>query len=512
MKNSSYWKKTALQREIAIQEGAEFTLKDILNLYDEALEDINTEIQKIKINFQRRFGIDNETASFFLDKAQNEENMKNLIKALEAAPDEKARNDILNFIQRDGLSVRAYSARTERYEAVKTEIYARIKRLAADEGMLLRDRLKEAYKESYYGVIDDFARGMNVGVNFSKPNERAIEEALSAKWSGSRFSERIWKNTDRLAEEAQRLVTKSIMTGESNEKTAQRLTDIFEVEKHNAVTLVRTETAHIRNTADFQAYEDLGVEEYKYLATLDYVTCSLCQPLDGMVFKVSEAIEGENCPVMHPRCRCTTTVNMSYDKRRAKDPITGKYKMVDGNVTYSEWVRSLSPEQKNALDTAKKKDSRRTSDKLQHEKYMKVLGTKYVPKSFDKFCELKYNKVDEWKELKKTYKTVGEINSKPWSETFKDKAKKTYFDFKTENIDMSTHAIARFLVRKDGTNGITYTFDDIKKQCHLSANYIQADGRFVKYYNKVAVIYDTNNSTVVSIVNRKNPKSDWRKQ
>ena len=88
MKSEEYWNDAALRREIAVQTGTNYTGEEILKLYDEALSDIDTEIQKIKINFQKRFGIDNETAEYFLTQAQQEDNLKTLIKSLEYAPDE----------------------------------------------------------------------------------------------------------------------------------------------------------------------------------------------------------------------------------------------------------------------------------------------------------------------------------------------------------------------------------------------------------------------------------------
>ena len=364
MNTAEYWAKAALLRKVAVSQGSTVTAAEILRLYNEALEDIEKEIKSIAYNFQKRFGLDNETAAYFLTQAQQEENLKNLVTALEAAPNEKAREDILEYIRRDGLSVRAYAARTERYEAVKAVIYSRIKAMAAAEITLMSERLKSAYKESYYGVMDDTAKGLDVGISFAMLNDKAIEEATAARWQGRNFSERIWKNTDRLAKEAQELTVKAFMSGESLTKTSRKLAEQFEVEKFHATTLIHTETAHIQAKADFAAYEELGAEEYKYLATLDYATCSVCQPLDGMVFKLSEAREGVNYPVMHPRCRCTTTINTDYVNRRARNPLTGKSELVRGDINYSEWIASLTPEQRSALELSRKKDSRKTSDKL----------------------------------------------------------------------------------------------------------------------------------------------------
>lgn len=505
----NYWEQAALQREIAIQEGSTYTVEEILKLYDEALEDIEREIRTIKRNFQKRFGIDDETAEYFLTEAQKEENLRSLIYALEYAPNERAQQAILDYIQRDGLSVRAYAARTERYVAVEGAIYARIKRLAADETARLTGRLETAYQEGYYGMLDDTAKGLDVGLNFSMLNDRAIEEAVGAKWHGKRFSERIWSNTDRLAQAAQTIVVRSLMTGTSEAKTARELAEEFEVEKYHATTLVRTETAHIHAMADKRAYEDLGIPEYKYLATLDYRTCHICGALDGMVFKVSEIREGENYPSMHPRCRCTTTMNMQYTGRSARNVFTGKSETVDGSVTYKEWRDSMSDEEKAAFELAQKKDSRRTADKARYAQYKSVLGAENMPKTLDEFQNVMYNGGEEAERLKLSYKTVGEINSKDWTDSFKDKARQAYFNFRSENIEMSSHAIARFLSRKDGAKGITYTFDDIVRQCRMPVNYVQPDGRRVKFYNSTAIIYNSDNDTVVSIVNRKKPKKDW---
>ncbi len=407
MKSSEYWKQAALLREIAVQEGATLTAKDVLKLYDAALDDINNEIAAIKANFQRRYGLDNETASYFLTQAQQEENLNALIYALENAPDEKQRKNILEFIHRDGLSVRAYASRIERYDAVKQSIYARLKKLAAEQTGFITAMLKKAYSESYYGNIDDTAKGLDVGINFSILNDDAINEAITARWRGKRFSERIWHNTDRLAREAQELVTKSLMSGESLTKTARKLSERFEASKYQATTLIHTETAHIHAMADMKAYEDLGVKEYKYLATLDYITCETCQKWDNKVIPLSEAIEGVNYPTMHPRCRCTTTMNIDYSGRRARNPLTGKNELVDGSTTYSEWVKNLTPEQKEALNLARKKNANRTADKLQFAEYKNRLGTKVVGRSFDKFQNMKYNDIERYTELKKWFRYEG---------------------------------------------------------------------------------------------------------
>lgn len=476
MKSEEYWNDAALRREIAVQTGTNYTGEEILKLYDEALSDIDTEMQKIKINFQKRFGIDNETAEYFLTQAQQEENLKTLIKSLEYAPDEQARQDILAYIRRDGLSVRAYAARKERYEAVKAVIYARIKKVAVKEIEKLSERLQAVYKESYYGVIDDAAKQFDVGINFAILNENAINAAVSTKWHGKQFSERVWDNTDRLATTAQNLVVKSLMSGEAWSKTAEKLSTAFQVEKYNATRLIHTESSHIHAMADLKAYEDIGAEQYRYLATLDYRTCERCQQWDNMVLPLSEAREGYNYPVLHPLCRCTTTIAVDLKNRRARDPLTGKNDIVDGSVTYQEWHNSLSDEQKAALKLSKRKDSNKTSDKLQHAKYVKVLGTKEVPRSFDKWQELKYNDSEQWGILKSKAKGMIYYNKalqkEPQiTEFIKKQAVENGFKIQGLNYRIkSKESYLRKIESKYSENGNKYEINDILRYTYIGSN------------------------------------------
>ena len=104
---------------------------------------------------------------------------------------------------------------------------------------------------------------------------------------------------------------------------------------------------------------------------------------------------------------------MDYSSRTSKDPETGRYKNVDGNITYEEWVNSLSPKKKKALELARLKNERKTSDKLQYAKYKKVLGSKVIPKSFDNFQELKYTNTEKWNFIKLDYSRQNRLLQNP---------------------------------------------------------------------------------------------------
>ena len=75
------------------------------------------------------------------------------------------------------------------------------------------------------------------------------------------------------------------------------------------------------------------------------------------MFDTDKAVEGENFPPIHPRCRCVTIMaDVNLTSRIARDPLTGENYKVDGSMTFDEWKNSLSDEQKNAIDKYVKND------------------------------------------------------------------------------------------------------------------------------------------------------------
>lgn len=126
-------------------------------------------------------------------------------------------------------------------------------------------------------------------------------------------------------------------------------------------------------------------------------------------------------------------------------------------------MEGLNGEQKAALDLARKKDSRKTSDKLQHEQYKKLLGTKIVPKSFDKFQEPKYNNSEKWKELKSLYRGVN-------SGTIIQNADKRFVKIvRSSSLEYKPNGITQVITRNGGITR-NYYGDDAKQFKQISNN------------------------------------------
>src|SRR5699024_10079977 len=125
----------------------------------------------------------------------------------------------------------------------------------------------------------------------------------------------------------------------------ERITKMFQqrfegIRRHQIHRLVITEMGHIAEQATSKAYEESGIEEYEYMATLESHTCEVCARLDGKIFKMSEKREGINYPLIHPHCRCTTVPHIKdlpdVKERWMRDPETGKGKIIN-NMSFDEW-------------------------------------------------------------------------------------------------------------------------------------------------------------------------------
>lgn len=144
-------------------------------------------------------------------------------------------------------------------------------------------------------------------------------------------------------------------------------------------------------------------------------------------------------------------------------------------------------------------------DMREYEEFKEVLGAERAPQSLAKLQSLKYNKNSlEYALFKREKITISKIKGKEWSTTFKQKAIDTYYEFRENGIELTDHGVARLLSRFADKKA------EIKWICNNKPfNYLQADGRRVKFYDKIAVVYLKDADEVVSVIGRPTAKEEW---
>ncbi|MDW0112164.1 minor capsid protein [Sporosarcina saromensis] len=227
-----------------------------------------------------------------------------------------------------------------RLTSLLAQIDARLISLGHTEQMdLFSPWLSEVYLSTYYRTGYTLAKGTGMGMSFTRINERAVIEAITYPWSGQMFSERIWFNRGKLVRDIRQIITNGLIRGSSVQRMSRELKEKMNSSYKNSLRLIRTETAEVLTSSTAKGYEEYGVEEYQFLATLDNKTSSICRNLDMKIFKVKEKQAGVNASPMHPSCRSAIAPYFDgIDKiGRWSNLPDGEKKLVKGDISYDEW-------------------------------------------------------------------------------------------------------------------------------------------------------------------------------
>ncbi len=325
-KSNSYWDNRALKRLSDAEKKSSDYIERVKTMYNRAYKNIQNEIDSVYRNYSKETGLDVQKLKELLKKKETDKTWKTL------------KQQGLDKYVKDN-----YKSRISRLEQVQAQIYAKAKQIYFKEELAQKMCYKGVINDSYYKAIYDTQMGIGCDFSFHKIDDKLIDSLLSEKWSGKNYSERIWTNTDILANSLSELVGGALLSGQSIEKTSRQLRERFEVSKYYAERLVRTETNYFNNMADAMAYREMGIDKYVFVATLDSRTSPICQSMDNEVFNYKDMQVGVNFPPLHPNCRSKTRGYLGEDVektliRRARNPVTGKNEVID-NISYKDWLK-----------------------------------------------------------------------------------------------------------------------------------------------------------------------------
>ncbi|WP_228380196.1 minor capsid protein [Streptococcus suis] len=396
MDNQKYWEKRKAQRMVQEMDKAEQTAKQLDEIHKLASRHITSKIDQIFESYRRDHGLTEDEARRVLDNVKNLSDIRELKLALQNTTDSEEIRQLLIL-----LDSAPYASRIERYEALQREVDNLPTRLYKAENEASRAFYDEFIPDAYYHSVFDLQQQSGVAFAFNRIDPEEIRAIQQTPWLGANYSERIWGNTQALANELQKQLAVSLLTGRSAHETAEVIEAQFGKGSQNARRLIRTETSYFHAEMEAKAYEEADVEYYRFLATLDLRTSSICREHDGKIYKVSERITGKNYPPMHPWCRSDTIASddsewLAKATRSARDPVTGKTIQVPANMTYKDWYEKyVKPKYKaDNLDIWKIERANN-----QYEKYKSILGDK-APKSLEDYIDLKYNDGEEYEQLK----------------------------------------------------------------------------------------------------------------
>lgn len=360
MTNAEYWKQRFTQLEAAQNRKGAGAYLEIEKQYKAAQNELEAQIARWYQRFADSNGISLAQAKQWLkgqDLAEFKWDVKEYIKY--------GKENAINGAWMQELENASSKFHISRLEALQIQTQNSLETMFAQQMGTMKKALSDVYASGYYHTAYAVQQGFGLGWDIAGLDQAQIEKVLSKPWAvdGYNFSTRIWNSKTKLIGEVHNELSKNLLTGADPQKAIDSLVKKMGTSKSNAGRLVMTEQAYFSSAAQKDCFNDLDVEEYEIVATLDSHTSDICRSLDGKVFKMSDYKPGVTAPPFHVYCRSTTAPHFkdNFDAgERAARGADGKTYYVPDDVTYSEWKKAFVDGDKSGFAEVQKNHFSRT--------------------------------------------------------------------------------------------------------------------------------------------------------
>lgn len=360
MTNAEYWKQRFTQLEAAQNRKGAGAYLEIEKQYKAAQNELEAQLARWYQRFADSNGISLAQAKQWLkgqDLAEFKWDVKEYIKY--------GKENAINGAWMQELENASSKFHISRLEALQIQTQNSLETMFAQQMGTMKKALSDVYASGYYHTAYAVQQGFGLGWDIAGLDQAQIEKVLSKPWAvdGYNFSTRIWNSKTKLIGEVHNELSKNLLMGADPQKAIDSLAKKMGTSKSNAGRLVMTEQAYFSSAAQKDCFNDLDVEEYEIVATLDSHTSDICRSLDGKVFKMSDYKPGVTAPPFHVYCRSTTAPHFkdNFDAgERAARGADGKTYYVPDDVTYSEWKKAFVDGDKSGFAEVQKNHFSRT--------------------------------------------------------------------------------------------------------------------------------------------------------
>lgn len=360
MTNAEYWKQRFTQLEAAQNRKGATAYLEMEKQYKAAQNELEAQIARWYQRFADSNGISLAQAKQWLkgqDLAEFKWDVKEYIKY--------GKENAINGAWMQELENASSKFHISRLEALQIQTQNSLEAMFAQQMGTMKKALSDVYASGYYHTAYAVQQGFGLGWDIAGLDQAQIEKVLSKPWAvdGYNFSTRIWNSKTKLIGEVHNELSKNLLTGADPQKAIDSLVKKMGTSKSNAGRLVMTEQAYFSSAAQKDCFNDLDVEEYEIVATLDSHTSDICRSLDGKVFKMSDYKPGVTAPPFHVYCRSTTAPHFkeNFDAgERAARGADGKTYYVPDDVTYSEWKKAFVDGDKSGFEEVRRNHFSRT--------------------------------------------------------------------------------------------------------------------------------------------------------
>lgn len=366
-KSSAYWQKRFSALENAQNQYGQNTFHQIEPAFDKAERQIQAQIEAWYARYASNNGITLAEARKQLSAAELKElqwDVQEYIKyGQENAMNQQWMKELENASARFHIS---------RLEALKLRTQQSLEVAFGNELDSLDDMVKRLYQSGYYHTCFEVQKGFNIGWEIGQIDERKLQKVISKPWAtdGKTFSDRVWQSKTTMVNELHQQMTRTIIQGKAPDEAIKSMTKYLQNKtknaKYNAGRLVMTEQAFISSAAQKDAFNDLDVEEFEIVATLDSHTSDICREMDGKHFHMKDFQPGVTAPPFHVWCRSTTVPYFDDEWGRSGERAArgedGKTYYVPADMTYPEWEKAMVDSQTDDLKPAVPDDTMKVEE------------------------------------------------------------------------------------------------------------------------------------------------------
>ena len=343
MQNSEYWKLRFEQLEAAQNGQGAAAVAEIERQYKEAQKQIEGQIARWYQRFADNNGISLAQARQYLKGAALKEFKWDVQDYIKYGQD----NALMGGWMKE-LENASAKYHISKLEALKIQTQQSLEVMFSKQLGTVTGAMGDLFESGYYHTAYELQKGFNIGWDIAGLDQSQIEKVLAKPWAvdGKNFSERIWGNKQKLISEVHGELTQNIMLGADPQKAIDSLAKKMKTSRYNAGRLIMTEEAYFSSAAQKDCFEELGVEQFEIVATLDSHTSDICRSLDGKHFPMKDYQPGVTAPPFHVFCRSTTVPYFDEDfgdigERAARDEETGKTYYIPDDMNYQDWKETF---------------------------------------------------------------------------------------------------------------------------------------------------------------------------
>lgn len=335
--SEAYWARRAEEREAEWFKKSQRTIeKELAACYEQSLQHIRDDIAVLYARFAADNNMDIAAAQELIKGSEFRVwrmEIQEYVKQVEASGSEKLLRE---------LNTLAMRSRISRLDKLYSDTLRECINLGVKADTRMTAFLSDAFKDNYYHSLYEIGKKATIRLPVEIVNSNKLQDVLREPWSGKNYSQRIWKNTEKLAHTIQTEVVNGLHRGSSVQQISKLVSDRMGVGRSDSTRLVRTELNYIQNKAALESIKDAEMQYYTFMATLDKRTSTVCRNHDGHVYPVDDASPGTNMPPLHPHCRSTIAGSLhgpggKQEGTRIARGDKGKSYHVPASMTYKDW-------------------------------------------------------------------------------------------------------------------------------------------------------------------------------